>query len=74
MKFTYDASADCGYVAVREIEAGGVARTIEVKVAPQGIFGSLNIDIDHQGRVCGIEVLGASTILPELLELARSDS
>jgi uncharacterized protein YuzE len=68
MKVKYDRDVDAAYIyLVDEIPAGGVARTISVD--PQTIDGMVNLDLDDQGRILGLEVLDASKLLPpELLE------
>jgi uncharacterized protein YuzE len=43
-----------------------------VKVTPAGVYGQLNVDFAPDGRLLGIEVLGASTMLPiSLLDRLR---
>ncbi len=71
MRATYDADVDCGYIFLFEdIEPGGVHHSVEAKIATHRIFGSLIIDVDHDGHVIGIEVLGVSNIMPQLKTLA----
>ena len=59
MRITYDRQDDAAYVYLREIEPGGVARTIQA-----GDVGLLNLDFDAAGRLVGIEAIPASTLLP----------
>ena len=69
MRITYDPRDDAAYVYLREIEPGGVARTIQV-----GDVGLLNLDFDAAGRLVGIEAIPASLLLPaELLSPTAVD-
>ncbi len=65
VKVTYDQDVDAAYVYFTEIPAGGVARTYCCDPAEVG--GTINLDFDADGRLLGIEVLGARTKLPEAL-------
>ena len=69
-KVEYDESVDCGYLYLRPISKGGVSKSRHVQIAQKGVFGSLVIDIDRHGHVVGIEVLGVSTIMPDLIKWA----
>ncbi|MBG0827652.1 DUF2283 domain-containing protein [Planomonospora sp. ID67723] len=52
--WTYDPEAEAAYVYLRgPIAPGGVAETIEVDDA------MVNLDLDENGRVVGIEVIAA---------------
>lgn len=57
---TYDGSADAAYIHLVPIKPGGVATT----VMGEEEAGSVNLDFDRDGRLLGIEVLGASRWLP----------
>ncbi len=74
MGVTYDAEADAAYVyLVRDIGVGGVAKTVPVD--PSNIGGMVNIDLGPDGRILGMEVMDASSKLPEsLLGLLRGDA
>lgn len=72
IKIDYDQQADCGYIYL----TGGEDRrrilmkgTKEIQIAPEGVFGRLVIDIDHNNRIVGIEVLGVAAIMPQLPNL-----
>jgi uncharacterized protein YuzE len=65
LRITCDAEADAAYIYLRPIAAGGVAQTIPVDVSP--LNGSVNLDVDSNGRIIGIEIIGASALLPEEL-------
>lgn len=62
MRITYDPTADAAYVYLVEIPAGGVAQTVPLD--PREVDGQINLDIDADGRLLGIEVLDASRLLP----------
>ncbi|WP_405166395.1 DUF2283 domain-containing protein [Nocardia sp. NBC_01499] len=66
-RVTYDAVADAAYIYLtREILPGGVATTVSVD--PIAIDGMVNLDLDAEGRIVGIEVLDARARLdPDLL-------
>lgn len=66
-RVTYDSEADAAYVyLVREIRAGEVART--VCVDPDEVGGMVNIDLDVDGHVLGIEILDARSLMrPDVL-------
>jgi uncharacterized protein YuzE len=60
-RVTRDTEADAACIYLSPIVAGGVSQTITVDVP----HGSINLDIDSDGRVIGIEILHASAVLPE---------
>ena len=63
MRVTYDKSTDAAYIYLTDnIGAGGVAKTYCCD--PLEVNGQINLDFDHEGRLVGIEVLGASRRLP----------
>lgn len=59
VKIKHDKTADAAYVdlTANGVGPGGVARTIKVTE-------EINLDLDEQGRLVGIEILEASRILP----------
>ena len=57
MNIEFDKEADAAYVYFKEIEDGEVAETISLN-------DSVNIDLDKNGKVLGIEILDASEHLP----------
>lgn len=65
---TYDPEADAVYVYFAdEILAGGVKKTYPCD--PLEVDGMINLDFDRDGRLIGLEVLGAKGKLPtELLD------
>jgi uncharacterized protein YuzE len=71
MRITYDETVDCGYIYMgegRRRTRPVKHQTMEVKTAPKGIFGQLNVDVTPEGRVLGIEVLNVTLTMPELIE------
>jgi uncharacterized protein YuzE len=59
VRVTYDKSTDAAYIYLTDnIGAGGVAKTYCCD--PLEVNGQINLDFDHQDRLVGIEVLGAS--------------
>lgn len=50
--FAYDHEAGAAYVALTSIPAGGVAETIE-------ILAMVNADLGPDGRLLGVEIVGA---------------
>jgi len=57
MNIEFDKEADAAYVYFKEIGNGEVAETITLN-------DSVNIDLDKNGKVLGIEILDASEHLP----------
>jgi len=66
MRIEYDRDVDAAYIYFQDdIAAGGASRTISVD--PQAINGMVNLDLDDDGRIVGLEVLDASKLLPQQL-------
>jgi uncharacterized protein YuzE len=64
---TYDTDADAAYLyLVSPIADGAVQRTITVDTD----HGMINLDLDGDGRLIGVEVLGADRHLPPALRQA----
>ena len=59
MRVEFDRSANAAYIYLREIEDGGVAKTVVIDEAP------VQLDFDKHGRLIGIEVLRATRYLPD---------
>ena len=65
---TYDAAADAAYVYVTKIGKGEVADSVPIEDEDDDFpGGELIVDLDKDGRILGIEVLGASRLLPTKL-------
>jgi uncharacterized protein YuzE len=61
-----DETVNAAYVFfVDEVRAGEAVKT--VCVDPLDIGGMVNIDLDAEGKILGIEVLGATQLLPASL-------
>lgn len=72
MRLTHDAEADAAYVyLVDEISRGEVASS-HVGDIPMD-RAALTVDLDADGRVLGIEVLGASRVLRDETISAAED-
>jgi uncharacterized protein YuzE len=67
---TYDSEANAAYIyLVEEINRGEAARSCIADIALDNA--AITIDFDAEGRVLGIEVLGASqTLRPETIRAA----
>lgn len=63
MKITYSRSADAAYIyIVDDIKRGGVEKTYSCD--PIEVDGMINLDFDKNGKLIGMEILGASKKLP----------
>ena len=70
VRVTYDPSVDAAYIYLREIGAGDAA--YQVPVEAEEAAGEIILDLDRDGRLIGIEVLGATaTLPPAVLEQAE---
>lgn len=67
LKSRYDRIADAAYIYVKyPIDDGEVEETVPAEVASETPIGSgINLDFDREGRLLGIEILGASRMLEE---------
>lgn len=66
VRVTYDKTADAAYVHLADPQARAkVARMYPCDPVDAG--GMINLDFDEQGRLIGIEVLGAGSKLPSYL-------
>jgi uncharacterized protein YuzE len=64
VRFTYDSAADAAYVYfVDAIGPGEVARTVASMLELDRSFIAFDLDID--GKVLGMEILGASRLLTQ---------
>lgn len=63
MNVEYDSSADAVYIRLADsIDHGGVAWTYPCD--PVEVKGMINLDFDREGRLIGIEIMGAAKKLP----------
>ncbi|MEV0981379.1 DUF2283 domain-containing protein [Streptomyces sp. NPDC049915] len=71
VRVTYDKTADAAYVYFVHPQARAQSARM-YPCDPVKVDGMINLDFDEQGRLIGIEVLAASSKLPEhLLESAE---
>ena len=70
MNLKYDTEVDAAYLYLTAIKEGGVKKTYLCD--PREVGGQINLDFDEDGRMVGIEVLGASRLLPKVLLHVRS--
>ena len=59
MRTQIDKEADAAYIYFKEISPGEVIQTISLN-------DSINIDLDKDGKIVGIEILDASKNLPAI--------
>jgi uncharacterized protein YuzE len=73
IRVTFDDEADATYIYLAEEPRLGwhVAKTVTVPADEVG--GMVNIDLDHDGRLIGIEILDARSLLSDKLRSALSD-
>lgn len=58
MRTEIDAEADAGYIYFKDISSGEVKKTISLN-------DSINLDLDSEGKLLGIEILQVSKNLPK---------
>lgn len=63
MRLTFDPEGDCGCIAFGDIRAKKVARTINIELTSDGALRMLNVDVNAEDRVLGIEVIGVSRVM-----------
>jgi uncharacterized protein YuzE len=62
VRVEYDQEVDAAYIYLAEIEPGRVATTVPGWPGTEAFM--INLDFDQEGRLLGIEVMGASSKLP----------
>jgi len=73
VRLTYDPEADAAYIQLVETVAPGRAQTQHHSIATPDERGELILDYDAAGCLIGVEVLGASAVLPpDVLAVAES--
>jgi uncharacterized protein YuzE len=72
VRIKYDGETDAAYIYLKDsIQQGEAAQTIVCAVDIESA--SIHLDFDETGHLLGIEVLGASRVLPdEVISDARS--
>lgn len=76
MRITHDSESDDAYVSLvgRDLRDGEAVTQSDIIATPSG-EGSVILDFDADGRLLGIEVLSASTVLPVgLLDAGKPES
>ncbi|GAA3078410.1 DUF2283 domain-containing protein [Streptosporangium carneum] len=63
MRIEYDRENDVAYIYLVDEIASGEAKT-QVLVEAQEMSGEVILDLDERGCLLGIEVIGASAVLP----------
>ena len=64
VRITYDRSADAAYIDLMPgIAAGAATKTCPCDPGDLGMM--VYLDLNAEGRLLGIEVLGASAVLPQ---------
>lgn len=66
VRVTYDKTVDAAYVSFTEPQARAKSARV-YPCDPVDVDAMINLDFDEQGRLIGIEVLAASSKLPEYL-------
>ncbi|MET3944483.1 DUF2283 domain-containing protein [Corynebacterium mucifaciens] len=62
MNFNYDPEADAAYLAISQ--SGALPEKQISAITTEGMEGEIEIDVDEDGKVIGIEFVNASLILP----------
>lgn len=71
MRVTHDAEADAAYIYLADIEPGGAKASVAVETG-DAAAGGIVLDFDREGRLIGIEIIGAARGVPtELLREAN---
>ncbi|WP_458247077.1 DUF2283 domain-containing protein [Streptomyces sp. MAI_2237] len=66
IEVTYDRAVNAAYLYLTEPHGRETSARMYA-CDPVGVDGMINLDFDEQGRLIGIEVLAASSKLPEYL-------
>ncbi|MEU9395478.1 DUF2283 domain-containing protein [Streptomyces sp. NPDC048324] len=66
IEVTYDRTVNAAYVYLTEPRSRATSARMYA-CDPVGVDGMINLDFDEQGRLIGVEVLAASSKLPEYL-------
>lgn len=65
VQITLDPEADAAYIYLADEPAIGWRQGKTVAVPVDEISGMVNVDLDADGRLIGVEVLAASSVLPD---------
>ncbi|UCR88145.1 DUF2283 domain-containing protein [Mycetocola spongiae] len=72
MKITYDADANAAYIYIAESIAAGESVAQTDALATPGGLGEVILDFDRRGHLLGIEILGATGVLPPAILAAAT--
>lgn len=70
LRITFDPDANAAYVYLADEPSTGWRHGKTVPVDPHELGGMVNIDVDDDGRLIGIEVLEARSLLSDKLMTA----
>jgi uncharacterized protein YuzE len=65
VRITLDDEADAAYIYLADEPRLGWRHGKTISIAPNEIGGEVNIDLDDDGRIVGIEVLDAKALLSD---------
>lgn len=72
MNFDYDPEADAAYLAI--VQPGALSERQISGITTEKMEGEIEIDIDENGKIIGIEFVNASLILPsDFLKKSKPD-
>ncbi|MCU1492799.1 MAG: hypothetical protein JWO62_563 [Acidimicrobiaceae bacterium] len=74
VRVTFDDEANAAYVYLADEPASGWRHGKTVSLDPIAVGGMVNVDFDTEGRIIGIEVLDARSVLSEKLLTALVSS
>jgi uncharacterized protein YuzE len=67
LRVTYDAETNAAYIYLAEEPPSGWRHGKTVPVDPIEVGGMINLDLDEDGRLMGLEVLDARSVLSDQL-------
>lgn len=70
VRVTFDAEANAAYVYLADEPSTGWRHGKTVAISVDQIPGMVNIDLDADGRLIGIEILDATGLLPDKMRTA----
>lgn len=69
----YDKEVDAAYINLTDIKPGEAEDTITLGHQDDRVKGMINLDFDKNGKLLGVEVLDASTVLRDDLQKNMAD-
>ncbi len=67
LRVTYDPEVNAAYIYLAEEPAAGWRHGTTVTLDPVEVGGMINLDLDEDGRLMGLEVLDARRVLSDQL-------